>query len=238
MANVSIPSHGVREPSERQLAHARVAREKREEEARQRASTIDAPWYNDKMDPNNFGRDDLDPTHVAMFNGAAGGRRAASFPERTLDTGLHFHPTPSPLTSASGGREVASPHHPEILTSIIQELWTPSTSYGALGQALAVATDSPPSISGPSEPPLTIAPPLDPEDLPEPPPEDIIAPEGSRRQKLRADWAEAAASEDASRPQPSQQPAKKPAEEEAKRQRDEEKKRQEEQRRDRDRSNK
>ena len=228
MANVTI---GTQQPSDRALAHARLSREKKEEQARQRASTLDAPWYTEKLDPNNFGRDDLDPQHIAMFNGSEGGRRHANFPQRTLDTGLSFNPTPSPLTSASGGRDIATPQHPEILTSIIQELWTPSTSHGALGQSLAVATDAPPSISGPSEPPLTISPPLDPEDLPEPPPEELVAPEGSRRAKLRADW-DAAGEEQ----EKADQQQKKQQSDEKKQQADAEKKRQQEQQQQRERN--
>ena len=154
-----------------------------------------------------------------MFNGTEGGRRHASFPERTLDTGLSFNPTPQALRGTSGStRDTATLHHPEILTAIIQDLWSPSTSHGALGQALAVATDAPPSIEGPAEPPMTISPPLDPEDLPPPPDPEVFAPEGSSRQKRQADWK--AASEEGEKADQQRQ------KEEKKRQADEEKRRQ------------
>ena len=165
MANVTIPSH---QPSDRALAAQEYLAEKQTEEARKKRQSLDAPWYTEKLDPTNFGSNEyLDPQHIAMFNGTEGGRRHASFPERTLDTGLSFNPTPQALRGTSGStRDTATLQHPEILTSIIQDLWSPSTSHGALGQALTVATDAPPSIAGPAEPPMTISPPLDPEDLP------------------------------------------------------------------------
>jgi hypothetical protein len=202
MANVTIPpaGHAVSNHSSnerrtdavasRALAHEAALAEKAEEQARIRRQALDAPWYTEKLDPSNFGANEfLDPQHIAMFNGTAGGRRAASFPERTLDSGLHFNPTPEALRASEGrAGESVSPLHPEILTDIIRDLWTPSTCNGALGQALAVATDAPPSIAGPSEDPLTISPPLDPDNLPEPPPEP---PEGSTRAKRQADWAAA-----------------------------------------------
>ncbi|PYS90891.1 MAG: hypothetical protein DMF62_03565 [Acidobacteria bacterium] len=201
MANVTIPpagaaisNHSSNERrtdavASRALAHEAALAERAEEQARTRRAALDAPWYTEQLDPNNFGANEfLDPQHIAMFNGTAGGRRAASFPERTLDTGLHFNPTPSALSpSGASERDIATPLHPEILTDIILDLWTPSTSYGALGQALGVATDAPPSIACPAEPPLTISPPLDSTNLPEVPPES--APEGSSRAKRQADWA-------------------------------------------------
>src|SRR6187399_1021351 len=200
MANVTIPpaGHAVSNHSSnerrsdavasRALAHEAALAERAEEQAKIRRAALDAPWYDEKLDPTNFGANEfLDPQHIAMFNGTQGGRRAASFPERTLDTGLHFNPTPSGLSiNSPGERDSVNPLHPEILTDIIIDLWTPSTSNGALGQALGVATDAPPSISCPAEPPLTISPPLDGSNLPEVPPE--AAPEGSSRAKRQADW--------------------------------------------------
>jgi hypothetical protein len=197
MANVTIPPAGAAISSNerrsdavasRALAHEAALAEKAEEQARIRRAALDAPWYTEALDPSNFGASEfLDPQHIAMFNGTTGGRRAASFPERTLDSGLHFNPTPQALTpGGSSSRDTVNPLHPEILTDIILDLWTPSTCNGALGQALAVATDAPPSIAGPSEDPLTISPPLDPDNLPEPP---APPPEGSTRAKRQADWA-------------------------------------------------
>jgi len=218
MANVTIPpaghvvsNHSSNERrsdavASRALAHEAALAEKGEEQARIRRAALDAPWYTEQLDPNNFGANEfLDPQHIAMFNGTTGGRRAASFPERTLDSGLHFNPTPSALSiNSPGERNTATPLHPEILTDIILDLWTPSTCNGALGQALAVATDAPPSLAGPSEPPLTISPPLDPADLPPPPDPEVFAPEGSSRAKRQSDWA---AQGDPSAPKPTQQPA-------------------------------
>lgn len=238
MANVTIPQAGGPQASDRALAAQEYLAEKQTEEARKRRAALDAPWYTEKLDPTNFGASEfLDPQHIAMFNGTAGGRRATSFPERTLDTGLHFNPTPEglrPSHSATGGasdRDSVSTHHPEILTAIIQDLWTPSTSHGALGQALAVATDAPPQMAGPSEPPMTISPPLDPADLPPPPDPLVFAPEGSSRAKRQADW-KAQGGEGPPKDQPTQQPAEeqKRQEQQREQQRKDEEKRQREQR--------
>jgi hypothetical protein len=212
----------------RALAHEAALAERGEEQARTRRAALDAPWYDEKLDPTNFGANEfLDPQHIAMFNGTRGGRTAASFPERTLDSGLHFNPTPSALsTNSPGERNTVNPLHPEILTDIILDLWTPSTSNGALGQALAVATDAPPSLAGPSEPPLTISPPLDPADLPPPPDPVVFAPEGSSRAKRQADWA---AQGDPAKPTP-KQPSQDDAAQKRKREQDEQKRQQEDQR--------
>ena len=163
-----------------------------------------------------------------MFNGTEGGRKHASFPERTLDTGLHFNPTPQALTVGSRTGETPTLQHPEILTNIIMDLWSPSTSHGALGQALAVATDAPPQMAGPAEPPMTISPPLDPEDLPPPPDPEVLAPEGSSRAKRQEAWrAQSEGGE--GQPTPDQQEADRKRKAEEKKRADEEKKRREEQ---------
>lgn len=241
MANVTIPpagaaisNHSSNERrsdavASRALAHEAALAEKAEEQSRIRRAALDAPWYDEKLDPTNFGANEfLDPQHIAMFNGTQGGRRAASFPERTLDSGLHFNPTPSALTpGGSSERNTVNALHPEILTDIILDLWTPSTSNGALGQALGVATDAPPSIACPAEPPLTISPPLDPSNLPPPPEQEVFAPEGSSRAKRQADWE---AQGDPSNPTP-KQPTQQPAEEQK---RQEEKRRQDQQQRERE----
>lgn len=233
MANVTIPAAGSA-ASERALAHEALQADRAEEQAKIRRAALDAPWYNEQLDPLNFSSNEyLDPQHIAMFNGTAGGRRAASFPERTLDSGLEFHPTPEGLRPSSGAseRDIATTQHPEILVSIIQDLWTPSTSNGALGQALAVATDAPPSIEGPAEPPLTISPPLDPSDLPEVPPE--AAPEGSSRAKRQEAWrlaGEDAASTGTPTPKKPQQQPSQPNEDAARQKRETEEKQREAQR--------
>jgi len=235
MANVTIPAYDSSNErrtdavASRALAHEAALAEKAEEQARIRSAALDAPWYNEKLDPNNFGMENPDPQHIAMFNGTRGGRSGASFPERTLDTGLSFNPTPqglSPFDSAgpASNRDSVSPHHPEILTQIIGDLWTPSTCNGALGQALTVASDAPPSIAGPSEPPMTISPPLDPSDLPPPPDPAVFAPEGSSRAKRQADWAASGEGGEAAPPKPADD-AKRQKDEAAQKKREEEAKR-------------
>jgi hypothetical protein len=76
MANVTIPQAGSA-ATDRALAHEALLADKAEEQARIRRKSLDAPWYNEQLDPSNFGAQEfLDPQHIEMFNRTAGGRRA------------------------------------------------------------------------------------------------------------------------------------------------------------------
>jgi hypothetical protein len=114
MANVTIPAYDT--SLERQSAIAVEA-------AQARRKALDAPWYNEKLDPSNFENNEfLDPQHIAMFNGTAGGRSGASF-RRTL-TAAQFNPRHHPPPGASG-RDTVNPLHPE--TRQLSRSLTPST---------------------------------------------------------------------------------------------------------------